>query len=78
MTAACEHNTTVCAAVLAEDAVEINGLAECEIHMLIAVADVIMVDGEANGHAPSAGTRRLGRGDGRKAAIYRLPEAVIS
>jgi len=78
MTATCEHTPTVCAVVLAEDAIEGTGLAECDVHALIAVADVVMVEGAANGQAPSLSTWWLGRGDGRKAAIYRLPAKAVT
>lgn len=65
-----------CAVTLAHEAIEANRIAECETHLLIAVADVVMVEAAANGHA-HLDTFRLGRADGRTAAICRLPDPVV-
>lgn len=68
---------TACAMRLAEAAIEGNSFAECEEHRLIAVADVVVLQGVANGKKTPPNTWRLRRADGREVSIFRLPEAAI-
>lgn len=74
----CDQDTpTDCAMVLAEDAIEGDGVAECFAHRLLVAADVIMASAEADHRAPSPDTWKLGRADGRTASVYRLPAEVV-
>jgi hypothetical protein len=68
----CQHTGPDCAFALAHRAVEANASAECEMHHLVAISDVALLEAAANGiHLPD--TYRLGRPDGRTASICRIP-----
>ncbi|CAN5903977.1 hypothetical protein BH23ACT2_BH23ACT2_28340 [soil metagenome] len=75
----CDQDTpTDCAVVLAEAAITSNTVAECEDHALLAVAEVLYLEAEANGQGPTPDTWWLRRGDGRKVAVYRLPSKAVT